>query len=234
VPKIFNREVPPIVLVLGVGLLGYLVYDMAFSSAPSSGATTKVRRRGVTTKAQDSQYLKEDYEAKFAVYKQPASNVFRPLVVGETVASAGQKELAKGEIPSALTGGEGSWKYTGFAAVNGERQGLLENGSTQESVFLTIGQQWRLLTVRAIGEEQMVVAGPTGEEITIPIGTTTAEQSSNTGVVPGGGVPPVNPGAPLTGPIAQQPGTNPEDLRVQPSNDQGQDARRSWRRRRGN
>jgi hypothetical protein len=234
VPKVFGKEVPPIILVGGVAILAVLVYGQIF---PADAAPTGPARKRTTKKSTSkagTQYTKEDYEAKFAVYNQPVRNSFQPLVVK---APPAVPTIPPGTLPGApnvlaadLTGGEAGWAYTGYAEIDGIRQGLLENGSTGASVFLRAGQRWKNLTVRSITAENMTVTGPAGTNVTIPVGDTTVEQRTAGNVVPPGGVAPGNPGAPLAGPIGgaaanNVPGAAPgtsgvtsTDLQVQPDN----------------
>lgn len=240
-PKFAGHNIPTPVLVVVSLAVAYGIYD-GFKPSASSGATTKTRSRRSSSKsttAANSQYTKDDYEAKFAVYSKPARNVFSPLVKKTTQDARAMAAVGAGVLPAFLTGGEANWTYSGYAAVNGVRQGLLENTSSFESVFLVEGQKWRSLTVRKISSEQMVVAGPSGADITIPIGDNATEQSTVPGVTAPNGVAPVSPGAALSGPIgAVAAGPNPTDLRVEP--DQGQNSQRDngfsrrSRRRRGN
>ena len=132
--------------------------------------------------------------------------------------------------------------YTGYAEVDGVRQGLLENSASGESVFLVAGQRWKQLVVRSVTAESMTVAGPDGVPIPIPVKDPTAEQKAGTSVVPPIGTVPVNPGGALRGTIgggvAAQipgaPGVAENTLQVQPdeSMQNDRDARRRSRRNR--
>lgn len=239
-PKIFGREVNPIILVGAVGILGFLIYDGLFP-AEAASTTTAAKPKKKTTVANKSGFLPEDYEAKFASYPTPVRNSFKPLVEKRKMTTVPpESAIVTGVFPASLTGGEGNWMYTGYAEVDGVRQGLLENSSTSESVFLRAGQKWKLLVVRSISENDMVVAGADGKPITIPVGDVANEQRANPNVVPPGGVAPVNPGGALRGPIngaaAQVPGdpnVNMNNLQVQPDGSMGNEGGNGRRNRRG-
>lgn len=240
-PKIFGKEVNPLILFGGVAILGFLIYDGLFpaEATPTSSSTRKTAKK--TTTADKRGFLPEDYTATFAAYPTPVRNSFKALVAKKTVAPpVVPTGPGSGVLPAALTGGEGNWMYTGFADVDGVRQGLLENSSTSESVFLRPGQKWKLLVVKSITENNMVVAGIDGSPITIPVGDVANEQRMNSSVVPPSGVPPVNPGGALRGQIggaaAQIPGdpnVNINNLQVQPDGSMGNDGGNGRRNRRG-
>lgn len=231
-PKLFGKEVHPLILIGGVAILGFLIYDGLFpAETAASGSTAKTTKKPTKTE-KATNFLPEDYTAKFASYTVPVKSAFTPLVAKAKptapVAVPGNN-LPSGVLSPALTGGEGNWMYTGYAEVDGVRQGLLENRATNESVFLRPGQKWKQLTVRSVATENMVVTGPDGANVTIPISDIANEQKTNSNVVPpGGGVPPVNPAGALRGPIggaaAQIPGdpnANPNSLQVQPDGSMG-------------
>ena len=240
-PKLFGKNIPPLALYVGAPVLAYFIYDGLFPAAPASSAKSRVtaRSRTSTTTKTNSLFTEEDYEAKFASFKKAPRDAFRPLVEKKNTNARTAAALGAGVLPGDLTGGEANWVYTGYASLNGVRQGLLENSSSGESVFLVVWQRWRALTVQTIGAEEMIVTGPTGTAVTIPIGDTATEQTPTPGVVaPNGGTAPLNPAGALAGPIGGVPGgPNPVDLRVEPDASQTQNAQRGpggRRRRRGN
>jgi hypothetical protein len=246
VPKIFGKEVNPIILAGGVAILGFLIYDGLFPAEPTaSSSSTRSTKKKTPAKADKGGFLPEDYEAKFASYSTPVRNSFTPLVAKKAItpsvpAGGGVAAGPSPYLSGALTGGEGNWMYTGYAEVDGVRQGLLENSSTSESVFLRPGQKWKQLVVRTIGAEKMVVTGPDGASVTLPVGDIANEQKANPNVVPPGGVVPVNPGGALRGQIggtaAQIPGdpnVNVNSLQVQPDGTMGSMENNDGGRRRG-
>ncbi len=233
-PKIFGKNVSPIVIYAAGALAAFLVYSELFPAEATSAGSRRRTTRKTTPAAETGPYTKADFEAKFAAFNEPVKDAFRPLVAkAEPVTQQVQVQpLGPTNILSAdLTGGEGNWAYTGFAEVDGVRQGLLENGTTSESVFLRSGQRWKSLVVRSIGTESMTVAGPDGKEVTIPVGDKAAEQTPSAGVTAPNGTTAVPPGGALAGPIggAGQPGAAATDLRVQPDGNAAMD--RETRRR---
>lgn len=229
-PKLFGKQINPLILIGVSAIVGFFIYDGLFPAQSAVAPSSSSKKKKTTTASKNSGFLPEDYEAKFASYAVPVRNTFKPLVAKKVVTAPviPNGGLPTGVLPSSLTGGEGNWMYTGYAEVDGVRQGLLENSSTSESVFLRAGQKWKQLVVRAVAAENMVVAGPDGTSITIPVGDIANEQRANPNVVPPGGVVPVNPGGALRGQIggaaAQIPGdpnTNVNSLQVQPDGSMG-------------
>lgn len=220
-PKIFGRDVPPVILGGGVLVLAALVYNMLF---PADGAAVRRTTRKPPKKkaAVSDQFRPEDYEAKFASYTTPARSVFAPLVERNAAKTVVNPLTPLKGLSLELTGNEAGWNYTGYAEVDGIRQGLLENTSSGNSVFLRVGQKWRNLTVQSITADALEVSGPEGGNVTIPVYDPSAEQSTTPNVVAANGTPPGTPGAALSGPIggtAQLPGVAPgnmADMRIQP------------------
>lgn len=245
-PKVFGREVSNGAIGIVAVITVALVATQLTGGSGSAAAARRTTKKTTTTKSKNDPYTDEDRKAKFVVLTEDVKPAFRPLVLRNAPAAKGMGGGAN-FLPSDLTGGDATWAYTGYGEVDGVRQGLLENGTTGESVYLKVGQRWKQLTVQAITEEQMKVTGSDGESHTIPVGDLVVpEQKMNSGVTPSGGVAPMNPAGALSGSIPGIPGaatpvpgvaTAPgTDLRLQPDPTQGDGSTNFGRRgrRRGN
>ena len=128
--------------------------------------------------------------------KEPLKNAFKPLIT-KSMSTALVGNLGANRIPANLVGGE-TWTYTGNAELDGVKSALVENGQSGEGVFLKVGERWKMLTVRAIKTDALVVAGDDGVEVTVPVaddsGKSPAPLNTNPAMRAGGpGLAPVNP-----------------------------------------
>jgi len=131
-------------------------------------------------------------------------NAFMPLVKKSAAElSAG----APNALPSDLTGGESGWSYTGTAAVDGRIQAVVENPSTGQGDFLSVGQKWKNARVVAVTESSLVLEGADGQLVTVKM----QEKLSSDSMMAGGFAPvEVRPGlSGRIGPVAVTPETNP-------------------------
>jgi len=225
-------------VVFSVGLI-YVALTPPDAAAP---VARRARPKPKTTDRNDP-FTKEDYGAKFARLNEPVQNAFRPLVARQEpsrlIYSEGPDVLPGGiaagggdpsQIPAEFTDGDAGWRFTGYADVDGVRNGLLENRTTGDGVFVRPGERWKRATVRRITSTELVLAGPSGERtISINDGS---EPTAAPSVVPPGGVAPVNPGPALRGQIGAAAATTPpsNELSIQPDQQQTREARRAARR----
>jgi hypothetical protein len=129
-------------------------------------------------------YRPEDYTASFTGLVGVSKNSFKPLVARKSNALSAVL-LANGGIPPEFAGGDANWVCTGTAEVDGVRQALLENKSTNEGVFLKQGEHWKNAVVSQVFEDAVVLVGPGGEAKTIHIQQeVTPDQSEVTGNMP--------------------------------------------------
>jgi hypothetical protein len=124
--------------------------------------------------------------------KEPLKNAFKPLIA-KAATGFGSGPIGQNTLPVGLTSGE-KWIYTGSAEMNGEKTALLENTATGDGVFLKVGERWKMLTIRAIRPEGLVIMGDDGTETTVPINedsskNATAGGSATLGGAPRNGVP---------------------------------------------
>jgi hypothetical protein len=196
-----KKKTSPIfwVALLGLGAAAFVL------TTPDDAPKGTTKPRTTNKKAPPSSlFTAEDLKAKFARVNKPAQNAFMPVV---RKASADGDGGAPNSLPAELTGGESGWAYTGTAAVDGKIQAVVENQSTGQGDFLSVGQKWKNARVVAVTESTLVLEGPSGQEVTVMM----QEKLSSSSMV-AGGFAPVNVSQGLQGPIgsvAVRPETPP-------------------------
>ncbi|MDR3689016.1 MAG: hypothetical protein P4L46_06525 [Fimbriimonas sp.] len=165
-PKIFGREVHPIVL-LGVTIVGVYLVAGAMQAPEATVARTKPKTQDKKTTA-DMDYTKSDYTAQFASMTGTApKDAFKPLVSKAT--SAGN--LQNPSIDN--------FTYSGMALLNGEPNGLLENGTTGEGDFVKPGQHWhQQWLVMSVTPEQIDLRNDIGDDTILKVGAASAAKDN--------------------------------------------------------
>ena len=200
VATIPKKKTSPVVWVAVVAAAG-AAYVLTTPADPPTVAST-TRKRTKSKSKEDAQYNEMDRTAKFAPVVTPVADVFNPLVkkpvviVAKIPPSIDRPATNPGEIIGSLSGGEASWYYTGLVELDGQRQALLENTKTGETMYVSAGEGWKAARVRSVDVSAVVMVGPDGTSISIPI--------SQYGVAPGG-----SPGSATTVASAAPPSTQP-------------------------
>jgi hypothetical protein len=141
------------IALLGLGAAAYV------ATTPEEPTKARKVQRTAAKKTQvEGGFLEEDYKAKFAKVSDPVKNAFVPQVVSSKGGLAG---------PNALPGG--SWVFTGTAELNGSRTALVENTSTGEGRFLSVGDAWERYTVASIRDTSLVLRSPDGSTRTVSV-----------------------------------------------------------------
>ena len=198
-PKIFGKEVHPMLLLGAAGVALYLV--MGALQGPEPIAQKPKKPPVAAKKTTDVDYTKEDYTAQFASLPHASpKDAFRPLIMKST--------SGPGANPSI-----DNFTYSGMALLNNEPNGLLENSTTGEGDFVKPGQRWhQQWLVVSVSPEQIDLRNDVGEDTVLKVGSSTSG-SSNSSAAPAAAGPtpngPFNPAA-MTGPIGAQ------DLSIQP------------------
>jgi len=175
-----ERKKPSIVVWAGIVAAVVVIYVYATEETPvvAKKSGRPVSRASTVSKGG---FLPIDYTAKFDSVTSPAKNAFKPLVmktdIRETVPTKDNG------IPIAFTGGEPNWIFTGSATVDGTPNGLLENTSTGEGVFLVSGEHWKTSRVLTITKDEIVMQGPEGDARTIKMETEEASSDTRTASV---------------------------------------------------
>lgn len=144
--------------VFWVALLGLGAAAYVFTTPEEPTTARKVQRPAAKKTQLEGGFLEEDYKAKFAKVSDPVKNAFLPQVVSSKGGVAG---------PNTLPGG--SWVFTGTAELNGSRSALVENASTGEGRFLSVGDAWETFTVASIRDTALVLRGPDGSSRTVSV-----------------------------------------------------------------
>ena len=181
-PKLFGRNVPPVVLG-GVGIVGvYLVYTTLF---PAPDAPTPAKKAKVAAKKTvgETDYLTSDYVATFAPLSETIGlkDAFKPLVV-----------KLNGGGPNGIPSID-NYTYSGMALLNGVANGLLENGQTGQGDFVKTGQRWHdTWLVVNIDPEEIKLRNDGGDTMTLLAGAAAAKASASAGPAAAGNIP-INP-----------------------------------------
>lgn len=200
--------------VLYTALLGALAYAVVLYTEPDSKrAPAKPKRTTVATTSK-SLFTEEDYKRTFDRYEAEPRNAFKPVVARLSGNEALLAQRLDG-LPTAFTGGDPNWRYTGTATIDGVRVALIENTVTGDGVFLHEGESWKQAILTKIEDEAIVMVGPGGGVRRIRLG----EPDLDPDPLPLGGTASVAPmrvgGANLSGPIGVVPEST---LEVVPDN----------------
>lgn len=170
VPK---KKTSPVVWVgvLAAAAAAYILTAPSDAPAPSTSSKKRPKANSKT----DGLYTPEDSLAKFASVTTPVADVFNPLVKKPILAIKPPPQpvdptgAGGGGIDSRLTGGEASWFYTGLVELDGQRQALLENTKTGETMYVSAGEGWKAARIRTVDVSAVVMVGPDGTAVRIPI-----------------------------------------------------------------
>jgi hypothetical protein len=154
------------VLILLLATVAVAVYLLA-SPAPKRPTASKKPSKPIV-RITSTPYTQADRDANFPEPVLASRNSFTPLVMRKSGALAAAL-AASGNIPAEFAGGDPNWACTGTAEVDGVRQALVENKSTNDGVFLKQGDRWRTSVVSQVLEDGVVLIGPGGEAKTIHV-----------------------------------------------------------------
>ena len=189
VAKAPAKKTSPVVWVaiLGATAAAYLFLT---SDSGTSGVTTGAKPKKRAAKA-TGLFTEADYKARFAVFTEPAVDAFKPGITKpkQPIKATVVPDQRPGGVPVALTGGEANWYYTGWDALNGAREALLENSGTGETIYVRPGERWKAARVQSIDVSAVTLVGPDGAAIEVPI--------QQYGEVPGAARTPLASNAPL-------------------------------------
>ena len=196
------KKKPSIVVVVGgLALVATPILLMLTDSPKTTKKPITPAARPVSASSKKDAYLPEDYTAKFDNVSTDLKNSFKPDIVNKALIGA-LTPLGDNGIPSAFSGGETTWIYTGNAEIDGVPNALIENTATGEGVFLRPNEKWRNLVLIEVSGERIVVEGPGGVTRTLSMPLFSGPTSNNIGVTP---LPPLGVQPPTGTPTA--PGT---------------------------
>jgi len=182
--------------VFWIGLVAVCIVIYFFvgeEPAPTGKGKARVRPKAANKTDKDG-FLPADYSAKFAPVELQPVNAFKPLVSRQTGRST-VPTMGNG-IPPAFAGGETGWIFTGVATVDGVANGLVENETSGEGVFLKPGERWKTSRVLTITKDEIVMQGPEGDSRTIRMESEFGSESD-------GSLAPLP--LPISGPIGASP-----------------------------
>lgn len=163
-------------LIIGVGVTAFVM------TSPEEVAKKTTTTRNPSKKAVTASLItEEDLRAKFDRVNNPAKNAFMPVIKK----SSALANASPSALPVELTGGESGWAYTGTAAVDGRIQAVVENPSTGQGDFLSVGQSWKKAKVVAVTESSLTLEGMDGQQITVKM----QEKLSSSSMLAGGFAP---------------------------------------------
>ena len=183
------------IAIIGVGVAAYVF------TTPEETPKAKSTKPNNTRKAATATLItEEDLKAKFERVNNPVKNAFMP-VIKKNMGELAQNPSA---LPAEFTGGESGWAYTGTAEVDGRIQAVVENQSTGQGDFLSVGQNWKKAKVVAVTESTLILEGMSGQQVTVKM----QEKLSSSSMM-AGGFAPVNVGPSALsgqiGPVAVRP-----------------------------
>ncbi|HRI44737.1 MAG TPA: hypothetical protein PLL78_14530 [Fimbriimonadaceae bacterium] len=194
--------------VLYTALLGVLAYAVVVYTEPESKRPPAKPKRTTLASTTNAQFTKEDYDRRFDSYNAELKNAFKPGIVR----LGGDSLLAQrlDGVPTALTGGDPNWRYTGTATIDGVRVALIENSATAEGVFLHEGESWKQAVLTKIDDEAIVMVGPGGGVRRIRLGEPDADPDPLPVTGGTGAVAPMRVGGNLAGQIGNSLEVVPE------------------------
>ncbi len=164
-------------VLIGVGVAAFVL------TAPEDAGKKPTANRNTARKVATNTGLitEEDRKARFERVNNPTKNAFMPIVKKST----GLANASPSALPAELTGGEAGWAYTGTAAVDGRIQAVVENPSTGQGDFLSVGQNWKRAKVVAVTEDSLTLEGSDGQQVTVKM----QERLSSSSMLAGGFAP---------------------------------------------
>ena len=212
------KKTNPVFVAGGVGLaaIAWLVLNPA-DSGPSPSSTSRPKKRATAKDTSgftpaDEAALKNPFPPVIA----GAVDAFNPLIKKQQVKAVPTLPRipeggTAGMVPANLADGESNWYFTGAPQLNGVTQAVLENTVTNESVVLQPGQTFKSARLQSVDVSTVVLVGPSGSAVSVPIQGYGEVPGGKTAVAANGPLP--LPGVPLSGPIGGTPGT----ISVQPA-----------------
>ena len=199
-PSPKQKMSPTIKWALIVGAVA-VVYTLV--SGPDNSTTLTTAKKTKKASKDAGLYTEEDTRAKFASISAAPHDVFTPLVKKQVMLAI--KPDVPGSIMGALTGGEGNWYYTGVVELDGTKQALLENTVSGESVYVSPGETWKAARIASVDISTIVMIGPDGTEVKVPITQYGAAPGAVAATITPGTTPGTQPlavgGAPIRGQI---------------------------------
>jgi hypothetical protein len=189
--------------VIAVAVVAVLCAGVFYFQPDRPPAATKLTRHAHSkAKTKDDevpQFTHEDFVKRFPRLKIDPRNIFlAPNLAAKSGVVLSKEPLQK--VPSELAGGNPNWIFTGVATLDGEKMALLENGTTHEGAYVTVGSLWKLARIRRISTDGIALTPKSGgsEEIVFRYRPTEiASGPKTTTAISGPTLPPAGPIAPM-------------------------------------
>ncbi len=183
--------------------LGIIAYAQTSSDPPKKAAALATNKGKTVVKS--SEFNDEDYTSRFEspTKKSALRNVFMPLLRNDARATPDTGMLSKDilRVPGNLAGGDPNWIFTGYAVLNGEKSGLLENRATHQSALVKEGQDWKMTRVIRINSGSIVFADIDNSQVAVMRFDPTIAAKSDGKNGPDLGLKPLDPGPAIQGQI---------------------------------
>lgn len=188
--------------ILYLVVIGAVAYAAVLLTEPEQKPKKVGPRTTQSASKAPTGFTEADLTATFPRYNGKYQDAFKPKVV--------VKKEVPAPAPTPLFGnGVGVWSLTGISSINGEPSALVENSSTQESVFLKIGESWNGYRVQAIEPSAVILVNGEGKQTRLIFEQFAEEpKPSPSAAPPGVGVATTTP-APPPGNAAPPGGTRP-------------------------
>lgn len=204
-PKVFGREVSNLTIIAATVLVGGVAYTQLFSDDQAPVSATKKKLPPTKKKSGDDIYTDEDRKAVFTSFTEPIKNSFKPIIAR---AAFGTGQIGPGGIDAGWADGEANWGYSGYVTINGSVQGLMENSTTGEGIYVKVGDTWKHNVIKKITTENISFEGPTGEHVAV-IGASSEPKDKGDVNSPGTAVVPATVNGALQGAIGNPSGGLP-------------------------
>ncbi len=209
-PKLFGRNVPPVMLgAMGI-LTGFLVIQ-ALSPADDTATKSRKPKSQVKKLLNQSDYLNTDYAFQIAPLGEAVQpkDVFRPLVSKNSGDKAANQTVD-------------NFSYSGMAQLNGVANGLLENSQTGQGDFVQEGQSWHDHVVVKVSGDSIELRNANGDLLTLVAGAAATKN----------GPAAATPAAPAANPVMVGP-IGSSDITIQADANAGGNGNQGGGRRRG-
>ena len=196
----------PVIYAALAAVVVYAAVVLTEPEAPPRKPSVRTKRSASTA---ENGFTEADLTARFVRYSGRQRDAFSPRVVPRKPRVA--RPAPKSAPPPAPKGAgiaslgtPGSWALTGITAINGVQSALVENGSTKESLFLKVGDNWNGLRVLAVESNAVVLANALGQRTRLTFEETAPAPrgGATTGAAPAALSAPPAPGATPAAPAA--------------------------------
>ena len=145
--------------ILYLVVMGAVAYAAVLLTEPEQTAKKVAPRASQSASKAPAGFTEADMNASFPRYNGKYQDAFKPKIIVK-------KEVPAPAPTQPMFGakGVGVWSLTGINSINGVRSALVENNTTQETIFLEVGETWNGFTVQAIEPSAVVLVSVEGKQ----------------------------------------------------------------------